>query len=149
MHRDLEHTKEMRVKYKIMLSAAMAAALLAAGCAPLPVLDVEHEHVERYDDKTMTLNDMEKVVRIAAYKEEWETDTVSPGHIVATKRSGNDWKLVVDILYTATDFSIHYKDSSGLQYNPMTGKIAKHGRGVMNDLESRIRDEVQDISVSN
>lgn len=137
------------MKNKIMLSAAVAAALLAVGCAPLPVLSVDHEHVERYDDKAMTLNDMERVVRVAAYKEEWDTETVSPGHIIATKRSGNDWKLVVDILFTATDFSIHYKDSSGLQYNPMTGKIAKHGRGVMNDLESRIRDEVQDIGIGN
>ena len=131
------------MKSKIMLSAVVAAAFLAVGCAPIPVLNVDHEQVMRLDGKTLTMSDMEKIVRLAAYQEEWETEVVSPGHIVATRQSGNDWKLQADILYTTTDFSIHYKDSSGLQYNPMTGKIAKHGRGVMNDLEGRIKDEVQ------
>lgn len=137
------------MKNKIMLWGVLLVATLAAGCAPLPVLNVDHEQVARYDRKPLSLADMQRVIQLAAAKEEWTTEEPSPGHIVATRQNENEWKIVVDILYTATDFSIHYKDSRGLYYNPMTGKLAKHGRGVMNDLHDRITDEVQNIEPAN
>ena len=135
------------MKRNPMLMAILFAALLAAGCAPLPVLTVDHQQVMRVDGKPLTMDDMERVVRVAAYEEDWDLQPESPGYVVATKRSDNDWKLTVEIVYTANDFSIRYKDSTGLQYDPMRGTIAKHGRGVMEDLRDRIKDEVQLLSL--
>ena len=133
------------MKHKLGLAVMVLWGLALAGCAPVPLADVDHVQVMRYDDKALTMNDMEHVIRIAAYKEEWEAQTVSPGHIVATRHS-SDWTISVDILYATSDFSVHYKDSKGLQYNPLSHHIARHGRGVVSDLVDRIKDTVQDVT---
>jgi hypothetical protein len=135
------------VQRKLGPMLIVLGALSVTACAPVPLVDVNNVQVMRYDAKPLTLNDMEHVIRAAAYKEEWEAEVASPGHIVATKHSDdNSWLLSVDILFTTTDFSIHYKNSRGLDYNPVTHRIARHGRGVVEDLEERIKDTVQDVT---
>lgn len=138
-------------KSKLGMLLISAAALLAVGCADKPVKDVDHQTVTRYDGKPLSMADMEHAIRAAAYRQEWQqVSVVEPGHIVATQKDDKGkWSMTVDILYTAADFSIHYKDSQGLKYNAMTHVIGRRYPGAVEDLSDTIKDAVQDITPAN
>lgn len=128
------------------LALSLFAGVLLIGCAPLPLVDMNHEQVQRQDGKKLSMDDMGNAIRMAALMEEWQPELVTPGHIVATRHDDdNQWVLSVDITYTATEYSVDYKDSHGLNYDPATRTIAHHAHGMMMDLEDRIRDALQDI----
>lgn len=128
------------------MALSLLAGALLIGCAPLPVVNVDHEQVQREDGKKLSMDDMEHAIRMAALMEEWQPQMVAPGHIVATRRDDdNAWTLSVDITYSATEYSVDYKDSHGLDYNPVKHVIAHHAHGMISDLQDRIRDAVQDI----
>lgn len=134
----------MKRRWRLLPSLLVGALLI--GCAPLPLVDMNHEPVQRQDGKTLSIEDMEHAIRMAALMEEWKPEVAAPGHIVATRRDDdNAWTLSVDITYSATEYSVDYKDSHGLDYDPMRRTIAHHAHGMMMDLEDRIRDAIQDI----
>lgn len=137
---------ERTVKRKFGMTLMMAAALVAVGCARMGVVqDVNNEHVHRYDGKSLTIDEMAHVVADAAVKEGWQPQLESPGHMVVTKRSSNEWSVSVDVLYTADEFSIHYKNSQGLKYNPRTHQIHRNYPGWILDLDRRIQETAQDL----
>ena len=125
----------------------VSAGLLLAGCAPQPILQVDHDKVGRFDDKPLSLADMTHAIRLAAFRQEWkQVDVVEPGHIVATQRDDDGkWSVTVDILYTVDEFSIHYKDSQGLKYKAGSPMIDHHYNGAVKDLRDEIRDAIQEI----
>jgi hypothetical protein len=128
------------------LAVMMLAGSLMLGCAPVPVMDVEHEAVARDDGKTLSLTDMERAVRLAAYDEQWLLHAAGPGYFVATKHADdNSWSLTVGIHYTASEFSIEYQSSTGLNFHRDTRTIAFHGKGELSDLHSTLQDEIQDL----
>lgn len=135
------------MKHKFGMTLIVAAVTVAVGCARMGVVqDVNNEHVQRYDGKSLTIDDMTHVVREAAFKEGWQAQLDSPGHVIASKHDGSEWTVSVDILYTAGDFSIHYKNSQGLKYNPRTHQIHRNYPGWILDLDRRIQETVQDIT---
>lgn len=134
------------MKRRLAVVLSLFAGALSMGCAPLPVVNLDHEQVQRDDGKQLSLDDMEHAIRMAALMEEWKPEVVAPGHIVATRRDDdNAWTLSVDITYSATEYSVDYKDSHGLDYNPVKHVIAHHAHGMIGDLQDRIRDAVKDI----
>jgi hypothetical protein len=134
------------VKAALRLAAILPAALLLTACLHAPE-DYDHSEVSRYDIKPLTLTDMEKVIRRAAFIEEWQkVDLVEPGHLVATRyqdapiQGPKKWVATVDILYTPSDFSIHYKSSTNLGYDPYTHIIGHKYQSIVKDLAGRIQD---------
>jgi hypothetical protein len=141
-------TAKMHGSKIFVFGLLMAATLLIAGCAPEYVRDYNNISVERFDSKPLTLTDMEHAVRLAAFQEEWQkADVVEPGHIVATKEDEDGKRSAsVDVIYTATQFSIHYKDSRGFRYDASDHKIEHHYLSMVDDLRGRILDAVQEIT---
>lgn len=135
------------MKRKLGQVLMIVGAILVAACAAQPIKDVNNAPVMRFDGKQLSMADMEHAIRLAAYREEWRADVVSPGHMVAVKRDeSGDWTVSVDITYTTSDFSIHYKDSQGMKYDARTHKINRKYKGMVEDLRDRIVDGVQDIN---
>jgi hypothetical protein len=133
---------------KALGAALLALTLLsAAGCAVVPMQRAEVDHVAllKSDGTQLSIEDVEKAIRSAARVQGWaKLEQVSPGHIVATKRELDSWWASVDILYSATEFSIHYKDSEGLRYNPHREVIAHEYKSQVGDL----RDEILNIAIT-
>lgn len=124
----------------------VSLALILAGCLK-PPRDVNHMEVARFDGTALTMDEMEQAIRRAAYLEEWQNpQRVAPGHFVVTRAADDgSWWGTVDIFYTTTDFSIHYKDSRGLRYNGLTGVIGPHYQSMVGDLADRIENVVRAI----
>lgn len=142
------------MKTACKLAPSMMAMLLLTGCLH-PPQDIDHSAVVRYDAHPLNLEDMEQVIRHAAYQEEWQRVVlVGPGHLEATRyqddpRQGpKKWVATVDILFTAEDFSIHYKSSVNLGYDPYTHIIAHKYQSMVKDLAERIQVVARNTSSS-
>ncbi|HEY1774046.1 MAG TPA: hypothetical protein VGH91_12740 [Gammaproteobacteria bacterium] len=128
----------------------MASLLMIAGCISNTFANIQDVGVQRYDAKPVTMADMERVIRIAAFQEEWQkADLVEPGHMVVTKVDENgERSMTVDVLFTTTLFSIKYKDSRGYHYDPAANRIDHHYLSMTDDLRDRIRETLQVITPS-
>jgi hypothetical protein len=132
---------------KFSLALLVLGMLLLAACVPMPVKDYNNIIVERFDGKPVTMDDMEHVIRAAAFKEEWHVQSQIPGHIVLTKRDDDgSWTITVEVVYSTQNYSIHYVSSQGLQYDPATHKIKRRYNSAVDDLTDQINDTLQDIT---
>jgi hypothetical protein len=138
---------------KFGMVVLIVGTLMAAGCAAKPIMDYSNEIVQRYDDKALTMNDMQHAIRIALFKEAWHIQSQSPGHIVAIKgdKSGSsDHKsarvMTVDVVYTTTDFGIHYVSSEGLDYDAQSHLISREYNNAVEDLRDQIGDALQNVT---
>lgn len=133
-------------KWRLALTAAMMWVVLGTACTA-QLRDVNEQMVTRYDGRSLSLDDMERVIRLAAYREDWQKlDLVAPGHFVATRHDPQGkWSATVDILYGPGSYSIHYKDSQGLRYHPELHNIAHEYKSIVEDLSDRIRGTAEDI----
>lgn len=131
-----------------LVAVLLASSVALLGCGPEYVRDINDIGVERYDSKPLSLTDMERVIRLAAYREEWQkAEVVAPGHMLVTKvdEDGNR-SASVDVFYTTSSFSIKYNASRGFHYDAGDQQIDHHYLSMVEDLRDRIRDTVQDIT---
>ncbi|MGE5626245.1 MAG: hypothetical protein ACM3ZT_11925 [Bacillota bacterium] len=138
----------MRIRRLLAVWLLSLAGLLSTACAPVPVTDIDHQTVYREDEKPLTLEDMTRAIRLAALRQDWkQVEVIEPGHIVATQRDEDNTKFVsVDILYTTTEYSIHYKDSKGMKYNAANRTIGHHYKSMLNDLHEEIAEMIQVVT---
>ncbi len=138
----------MNARRLLALLLLSIVGFLSSACAPVPVTDVDHVTVYRADGKPLSLTDMAHAIRLAALRQDWkQVNEIEPGHIVATQRDEDNTKLVsVDIIYTTTEYGIHYKESQGMKYNAMNRTIARHYRSMVSDLREEIGEMIQVIT---
>lgn len=96
----------------------VAAVLWASACGAnlSPVLNVSHAPVAGVPggvDPTAYVHD---AIRRAVLSRGWTVAAEAPGVVTATIMK-DGLSATVDIPYTATDFSIVYRDSAGLSYD--------------------------------
>jgi hypothetical protein len=68
----------------------------------------------------------------------WAMGVVQPGHIIGTLNVRSH-QVVVDITYTAKTYSIKYKNSTNLNYDPEKGTIHPHYASWIQNLDNAIR----------
>lgn len=118
---------------RALIGFSMIVLLTAAGCTR-NVVNINGDIYTGSGHKA-TLAEIEKAIELAGESAFWQTQPVSPGHIVATKTWGHQHMAQVDIKYTTDSYSITYKDSSdslkydGTQinrnYNHYVGKLRR------------------------
>lgn len=103
---------------------ALATVLTACGGCHSTVLEFRDEPFLAVS-KNADLNRITEKIAEAGYRRKYEMKVIAPGHIEAVfvKR---DIRAVMDIKYTTEHFSITYKDSSGLGYDPADNTINSH-----------------------
>jgi exosome complex RNA-binding protein Csl4 len=126
----------------------LLAAMGLSGCVPIKFRNIDNVSVERFDSKPVNMTDMEHAIRLAAFQEGWDkADLAGPGDIVVTKVDEDGKRsMTVDVLFTTSQFSIHYKTSSGYHYDALNGHIDHHYLSMTDDLRDRIRDTLQEIT---
>jgi len=115
---------------------ALATVLTACGGCHSTVLEVRNEPFLAVS-KNADLNRITEKIAEAGYRRKYEMKVIAPGHIEAVfvKR---DIRAVMDIKYTTEHFSITYKDSSGLGYDPADNTINSHYNRWVKNLKSDI-----------
>ena len=119
--------------------AVLGVVILVAGCATRPIVNVTDQPVVTTAGKQVTADQVRNAIVKAGTSLGWVMTPVSPG-LVNARLALRDHLAVVDVRYTATTYSITYKDSTNLNYRD--GQIHKNYNGWIDNLDRDIRNEL-------
>ena len=91
-------------------------SLFLIGCRSAPVTDISNAPINTADGKAPSLSLISKEIIEAGTSLGWQMKKEKPGHIIATLFL-RDHMVKVDVIYTNTEYSITYKDSSNMGYD--------------------------------
>jgi hypothetical protein len=87
-----------------------------AQARPEPIVNFENQQIKRFDNKKLTMEEVQMAIRNSAEKMGWRVEPNGPGKIIATLVVRNKHTAVVDITYSPESYSITYKSSINLDY---------------------------------
>lgn len=118
----------------------LVAALLLAGCTSKPVLNIENENVPTdVRGGQYTVQQVEAAILSATRKRGWSPRIIKPGLIEASI-SVRSHRATIEIPYSSSQYSIHYKDSQNLNYDD--GSIHRNYNNWVVKLGRTIQDEL-------
>ena len=115
-------------------------AILLTACTSRPVHDVENVPVN-VSSPNYDLSNVTKAIQSAGIGLGWQMKERTPGHIVGSLYLRTH-VAVVDVTYTLDDYSIHYRDSTNLNYNLGNNTIHKNYNGWIQNLTNAINAQV-------
>ncbi|MBP8283350.1 MAG: hypothetical protein KAX46_05485 [Chromatiaceae bacterium] len=116
----------------LVLVFLASISMLTPGCRSAPVRDMGPTSIPSTSPERVN-----KTIHIAGASLGWVMKEQSPGLIVATLTL-RDHLAVVEIPYSATSFSIRYKDSQNLRYNADDRSIHSNYNGWVQNLNNAI-----------
>ena len=124
--------------FKVIIPAALAILLIA--CAGQQVQNVDNAPIN-VSSANYDLSDVTKAIQRAGSGLGWQMKEETPGHIVG-KLYLRSHVAVVDITYTLDEYSINYKDSQNLRYDPTNNTIHKNYNGWIQNLTNAINSQL-------
>ena len=129
---------------RTMSGASIACLVLAMmiGCrAGGQVYEVKDAPVQTASGKALTPEQVQKAIMDAGIKQTWIMTVVKPGEILG-EYNVQSHQIHVTIPYTSKNYSILYKDSSNLRYDPVKRTIhvnyAKWIERLDNEIKARL-----------
>jgi hypothetical protein len=105
---------------KKLLISFLACALLSAvpvqARSPVPLVELENQSIAAASGKALTLEDVARALRQAAPKRGWTITETASGKAVAMLEVRGKHTIKLDVDYTASRISFHYKDSENMKY---------------------------------
>ena len=126
---------------KIFIGLVMLLAV--ASCRNATVYNVES--LAMNTPPRATLSDVEGAIKRAGASLGWQMRTVGKGHIVA-QLPIRTHMAIADVTYTTKEFSIRYKDSSNLKYDPTDNTIHSNYNSWVRNLQNAILAQTASIS---
>ena len=121
----------------------MVVMVLFVGCKGIPIFNVTEANINTVSGNEPTLEDVTRAIVSASTGSHpaWNMQIIKPGHIVATLHVRSHM-AAVDIEYTTKGYSITYKESSNLKYDPTDETIHERYNLWIQRLDSNIRAKV-------
>lgn len=139
-------------KMRLTLPLAALAMLALVGCRT--AVPIESVNAESYgsiayaEAGALTLRDYEKAIVRAGANRGWTMRPIGTGKLEATNNIRNKHTVVVDIAFNTETFSIDYKDSTNMDWNPTTRTIHPNYNSWLELLEADIKTEIQRMRAS-
>jgi hypothetical protein len=118
---------------------ALGLMSLVAGCTSRPIMSVTDQPVVTAAGKQLTADQVRDGIVKAGTGLGWVMTPVSPG-LISGRLALREHVAVVDVQYSATLYSIRYKDSTNLNYRD--GQIHRNYNGWIENLDRDIRSEL-------
>ncbi len=122
----------------------LVAALAVAGCRAETVYnptDIAYAPAAT-QTRALTETDYKNAIIRAGSKRGWTFQDAGPGHLVGNLAVRGKHFATVDVFYDAKSFSIKYKDSRNLNYDPGKNQIHPNYNSWVNNLQQDIQSEV-------
>jgi hypothetical protein len=121
------------------LSVLSLALALLIGCrAGGQVYEVKDAPVQTAAGKELTLEQVQKAIIDAGIKQTWIMTPVKPGELLG-EYNVQSHQIHVTIPYTTKNYSILYKDSSNLRYDPVKHTIHVNYQKWIERLDNEIK----------
>ncbi len=127
--------------FKVIISSALV--LMLAACTLPPIRNVEDAPVNA-SNSNYDLSDVTGAIQRAGTGLGWQMKEETPGHIVG-KLFVRSHMAAVDITYTLDDYSINYKDSSNLKYDPSNNTIHRNYNSWIQNLTNAINVQLSSL----
>lgn len=125
---------------KGMVFLLISMALLA-GCRDAVIRNYEEQPIVRYDGSKLSMEKVERAIVLAGRDLGWVMQSAGEGRMVGILEL-RDHKAVVDIEFDSSSYSIKYKDSSNLLYQP-PNKIHRQYNHWVANLVKRINASIE------
>lgn len=114
------------MKKAILCFCALAALFFSFGCG------TRHAAMANFQSVSVTNGNILKGIRYAALSRNWLIDDRTPGVVRCTMNKGTH-QVVVDVIYSQTEFYVTYVSSVDMRYDPVTQTISpKYNQWVNN-----------------
>ena len=126
--------------------AAFVATLLTAtliGCTSKPIYSVNKAPIHT-TARNVSMSDIEKAIIRAGAQLGWKMTPVRPG-LMQARLDLRSHTAAVDITYDLKSYSIHYRNSSNLDYNDEKKTIHRNYNGWVQNLDKAIQSQLQTI----
>jgi hypothetical protein len=123
----------------LFCAALFAAASPALAARTAALLNYEDLPVESATGKPLNLEQVRKAIITGAATRQWAA-SVKPGNVVQLTYNRGKFTGIVAVKYTTKTYSIHYVDSTNLNYGLEAGKPVIHPtyNGWINNLRQAI-----------
>jgi len=126
-----------------IILGVLLLVLFGAGCAKqLPlVLNYDREPIpSKIDGTHYNVEDVQRAILAACREKGWSANVVEPGVIEASITIRTRHRAKIEIQFSATHYSIYYKESSGLDYR--NGRIHSNYNHWVAKLDAAIKNEL-------
>lgn len=133
-------------KFRYVAILGVAAMVALAGCrAGQPVYNVTSASYATASARKPSMGQVERAIIRAGAKRGWSFTPVAPGQLQGSTVVRGKHRATVTVVYSRSDFSIQYKDSQNMEYDPATGNIHPNYNSWVRLLEQDIRAEISAI----
>lgn len=134
----------MTIPRRTALMLIAAAPLALAGCAKAALVqDIESRPYGGEAYTPLALSDYERAIVRAGAERGWQFRRLGTGHLEGRILVRGKHLAVVDVNFTREVFSIRYRDSENLEYDPATGAIHGNYNKWVTTLSEDIQAEVR------
>ncbi len=122
----------------------LVAAIAVAGCRAQQVhnpTDISYAPAATVT-RSLTPMDYKNAIIRAGAQRGWTFQDAGPGHLIGNIAVRGKHFATVDVFYDSDSFTINYKDSRNLDYNPATGQIHSNYNAWVTNLQQDIQAEV-------
>jgi len=121
------------------LFVASLVLVVMLGCrAGGQVYEVKDAPIQTASGKALTLDQVQKAIIDAGIKQTWIMTPVKPGEMIG-EYNIQSHQIHVSIPYTTKNYSILYKDSSNLRYDPVKRTIHVNYQKWIERLDNEIK----------
>lgn len=121
------------IKYSVGL---IVGAFILTGCSSVAVKNIDHSPVVA--NSTLTNSKVQKVIKASGQALGWRFKDISAGKMLGFINVRNKHTAVIDISYDKDSYSINYKKSANLKYDPEKGTIHKAYNSWITNLKNSI-----------
>lgn len=126
-------------------AVALGAALLIAGCRAAPIYnaeDVSYASPRVSTAQTLDQSDYQDAIVRAGARRGWTFREEGPGHLAGSVAVRNKHFATVDVYFDRDKFSIVYRSSQNLNYDPTLKEIHPNYNSWVSLLEQDIQKEI-------
>jgi hypothetical protein len=128
----------------------LVAAVAVAGCRAETVYnptDIAYAPAAT-TTRSLTQTDYKNAIIRAGTQRGWTFQDAGPGHLVGNLAVRGKHFATVDVFYDTESFTINYKDSRNLEYDPATRQIHTNYNSWVSNLQQDIQTEVTRLETS-
>ena len=137
----------MRRSISVLLAVA---AVAVAGCRAEPVYnptDIAYAPAATAT-RSLSRTDYKNAIIRAGTQRGWTFGDAGPGHLVGNLAVRGKHFATVDVFYDTESFTINYRDSRNLEYDPATRQIHPNYNSWVTNLQQDIQAEVTRLETS-
>lgn len=129
----------MNIKKKLASIALVVACMTASPVVALEVVEQRYTDLASLTGKTFPASKIVSAFKQCSLSRGWKFDTNGSGRMIGQLFVRGKHYVAVDVAYNSKSYTISYRDSKNMKYNPETKKIHKRYNSWVTNLDNDVQ----------